>query len=194
MSGIINATAQPAASPSQLSNPLLQEAETKIEASIVDPALKTNWMKVVVAGMHIALAGGPNGFMGKLRQSQDPISDCAKGAASLVLIMRREARGVMPPKAMILAGMTLLFHGLDFLDRSGIAKIAEPELDRATTVFTNFLFQKLGITTQMIQNLTSQVHQITQDPQAMEAIKMRAGVVPHPGAAVMGPPVGGGQE
>lgn len=199
MSGIINAPTGDA-SPDQggqagsgggLSNPLLQQAEQKIEANM-QPDVRAAYMKVVVAGMSVALAKGPDGFMGKLRQSQDPISDCARGAVSLMLIMRKEAKGVMPMKAGIPAAMTLLFHGLDFLDRAKIAKIAEPEIDRATTIFTNTLFQRLGITPQMLQHAVGRTHQIMQDPTAMAAINLKLGATRHPDAAAPTPlPPGG---
>jgi hypothetical protein len=177
MSGIINA--QPAAGKppaSGLNNPLLAEAAAKIEGNIADDQVKLDYQKIVVAGLHIALARGPQSFVAKLGASRDPIGDCARGAVALVLIMRRESRGVMPIKAMVPAGITLMLHGLDFIDRAKIAQIAEPELDKATTLFTNELFHKLGITTQMIERLGGRVHEIMQDPQAMHAISLKSGL------------------
>lgn len=191
MSGIINGPsgdgAGGAAPGGGLGNPLLAQAEQKLEANISDPATHQNYMKIVVAGLHIALANGPNGFLAKLRNSRDPVADCATGAAALVLIMRKQSKGVMPMKAAVPAGMTLLFHGLDFIDRAKIAKIGEPDLDRATTLFTNFLFHKLGITTKMLQTAATNVHGITQDPAAMAKISLKAGLTRHPDAAVPTP-------
>ncbi len=180
-------TAAPQQSSSTLRNPLLAQTEQKIESNIVDPNTKADYLKIVVAGLHIALANGPNSFVAKLKTSQDPIGDCAKGAVALVLIMRRESRGVMPPKAMIPAGMTLMLHGLDFIDRAGIAKIAEPELDNATKIFANEMFHKLQITPGMIQQATGRVHQILQDPDAMQKINLKAGITRHPLAATPTP-------
>jgi hypothetical protein len=193
MSGIINGTsgdagriADRAMLGGSLGNPLLQQAEDKVESGLT-PENRANYLKIVVAGLRIALDKGPDSFMAKLRNSRDPISDCATGAVALVLIMRKQARGVMPMKAAIPAGMTLMFHGLDFIDRAKIAKIAEPELDRATTIFTNTLFQKLGITHAMLQQAASKVHAITQDPEAMQKIQMKAGFLRHPNAATPTP-------
>lgn len=194
MSGLINAQ-PPTAAPddaaqqqsSPLRNPLLAETAQKIEGNIVDPNVRADFLKVVVAGLHIALANGPNSFVAKLKTSQDPIGDCARGAVALVLIMRRESRGVMPMKAGIPAGMVLMLHGLDFIDRAGIAKIAEPELDNATKIFTNELFHKLGITPGMIQQATGRVHQILQDPDALQKINLKTGATRHPLAATPTP-------
>jgi hypothetical protein len=118
--------------------------------------------------------------MAKLRASQDPVGDCARGAAALVLIMRRESKGVMPMKAGIPAGLVLMLHGLDFIDRAKIAQIAEPQLDAATKTYTNEIFHKLGITPAMLQGMMGRVHGIMQDPKAMQAINLKAGVVKSP--------------
>lgn len=173
-----------------LSNPVLQRAEQQLETNL-SPDNRDNYMRIVVAGMHIALDKGADGFMGRLRNSQDPIGDCARGAVALVLVMRKEARGVMPMKAMIPAGMTLLFHGLDFIDRAKIAKVGEAQLDKAASIFTNTMFAKLKITPAMLQHAAGRVHAITQDPEAMAKINLKAGITRHPMAATPTPLPGG---
>lgn len=185
MSGINNNTAAPSGPPG-LKNPLLQQVEEKLESGLT-PENHQNYLKIVVAGLHIALDKGADGFMARLAQSKDPIADCARGAVALVLIMRKDAKGVMPLKAMIPAGMTLMLRGLDFIDRAKIGKIAEPELDRATTIFTNFLFAKLRITPAMLQHAAGKVHSLMQDPAAMQKINMKAGLLRHPMSATPTP-------
>lgn len=193
MSGIINA--QPDAAPApksggELSNALLQQTESQIEGNLT-PENRANFNKIVVAGMHVALDKGPNGLMGTLASSKDPISDAAKGAVSLVLILRKQAHGVMPLKAMVPAAMSLMLRALDFIDRSKIAPIAEPELVRATHIFTDFIFARLGITKAGLANAAAKVHGITQDPSAMQAINLKAGLTRHPMAATPTPLPGG---
>jgi hypothetical protein len=84
--------------------------------------------------------------------------------------------------AMVPAAMTLMLKGLDFVDRAGIAKVGQPELVRATHIFTDTIFARFGITKQGLANAAQRVHAITQDPAAMNAINLKAGVVAHPGA------------
>lgn len=188
MSGIINSTAASGDTPESsepaggLKNPLLTQAEQQIEANMM-PEVRDDYMKIVVAGMHLALANGPNGFLARLRTMPDPIEACGKGAVALMLIMRKESRGVMPMKAGIPAAYVLMLHGLDFVESSGIAKVAEPELVKATHQFTTALFGNLKITPQMIQHATGRVHAIMQDPTSMAQIQMKAGVTQHPDAA-----------
>jgi len=162
-----------------MNNPLLAATEQNVEAGL-DPQTAQNVMKITVAGMHAALDKGPDGILAQLKNSQDPITDAAKGAVSLVVILRKQAQGVMPLKAMVPAAMILMLKALDFVDRAGIAKVGQPELVRATHIFTDFLFARMGITKQGLANAAQRVHDLTNDPTAMLQIKMKAGVVRHP--------------
>lgn len=161
-----------------LSNPLLQQTEAQVETGI-EPETRANYDKIVVAGMHAALDKGPNSILASLKQSQDPVSDAAKGAVSLVVILRKDAKGVMPLKAMVPAAMTLMLKALDFIDRSGIAKIGNEELVRATHIFTDTMFARMGISKGSLERAATRVHQITQDPEAMNAINLKAGITRH---------------
>lgn len=190
MSGIINAAPPAGGAQAALHNPLLAQAEAKIKAGLTQQN-HVNYMKIVVAGLDILLNKGINGFMAKLRYSKDPVADCAKGAAALVQIMQRMAHGIMAMKAAVPAGMTLVLHGLDFIDQSGIAKIAEPELERATRIYANTMFARQKITPGMLQSATARVHQIIQDPDAMEKLNLKAGFTRHPMAATPTPLPGG---
>lgn len=169
-----------------LSNPLLQQAEQKIETGLT-PDTQGAYEKIVVAGMHAGLDKGPDGILAQLQHSQDPISDAAKGAVSLVIILRKQAQGIMPLKAAVPAAMTLMLKALDFIDRSGIAKIGQPDLVRATHIFTDTIFARFGITRQGLANAANRVHAITQDPEAVAAINLKAGVTRHPMAATQTP-------
>lgn len=174
-----------------LSNNLLQQAENKVESQL-EPGTRDNYMKIVVAGLHASLDKGPDGLMASLANSKDPISDAAKGAVSLVVVLRQQAKGVMPMKAFVPAAMTLMLKALDFIDRSKIAKVGQPELVRATHIFTDTVFSLAGITKQGLAHVAGKVHAITQDPAAMEKINLKAGITRHPMAAtptpIPGPP------
>lgn len=190
MSSIINdpagQTALQETAGGELSNQLLQQAEEKVESGLT-PDNRGNYLKIVVAGQHVALDKGPNGILASLAKSQDPISDAAKGAVSLVLILRKQAHGVMPLKAMVPAAMTLMLKALDFADRSKIVKVGNPELVRATHIFTDTIFARFGITKAGLANAASKVHALTQSPEAMAKISLKAGLTRHPDAAVPTP-------
>lgn len=165
-----------------LSNKILQAAEAKIEDNLT-PDNRANYLKIVVAGMKAILNGGPKSILAKLKGRQDPVHDCAVGAVNLVLILRKESKGIMPLKAMVPAGMTLMLKALDFADSIGSVKIDNDALVRATHIFTNHLMAAFRITPTMIQTAMQRTHALMQDPQKMAAIKMKAGVMKHPNAA-----------
>lgn len=194
MSGLINGASQPSdagtpnAATQPMSDPVLQAAEEKIESQLAhDPSNAQNYMKIVVAGMAAALARGPAGILASLRKSPDPVRDAAKGAVALVLILRRNARGVMPTKAMIPAAMTLMLRALDFVNRTGTKQIGTAELVRATHIFTNEMFRAFHITPATLHQAAGQVHAVTQDPQAMAQVNLKAGITQHPNAATPTP-------
>lgn len=165
-----------------LSNKILQAAEAKIENDLT-PDNRANYLKIVVAGMKVLLNKGPNGILAKLKGRQDPINDCAVGAVNLVLILKKESKGVMPLKAMVPAAMTLMLKGLDFAEKVGDLKVDNDVLVRATHIFTNTIFQRYHITAPMLNTAMQRVHGIMSDPRKMAAINMKGGMTKHPNAA-----------
>src|SRR5712664_3366768 len=103
----------------KLDDPVLQAAEEKLESQLL-PEVRADYMKIVVAGMRAALAKGPDGMLAGLKnKSKDPVHDAAAGAVGLVLLLRHTSPA-MPIKAMAPAGMTLMLHALDFVDKVGL--------------------------------------------------------------------------
>jgi hypothetical protein len=156
-----------------IENNLLKAAEKKIEDQLTGPN-RANYLKIVTAGMALALDKGPDGILGQLRNSEDPVRDSAIGAINLCLTMRQQSRGTMPMKAMVPAAMTLMLMALDFADKAGIAKVGRDELVQASHVFTNHLFEIMGVTPDMLRGAAEKVNAITQDPQKMAAINQKA--------------------
>ena len=164
------------------SQPILEAAEKKVEEQLL-PEIHESYLKIVVAGMHAGLDGGPNSIMAKLKTSKDPIADCAKGAIGIVIILKHQSKGIMPVKAMVPAASTLMFKALSFADTAGIVKVGNEELARATHIFAETFLHKLGVTPKMLSNAMSNVHRISQDPVAMELMKRKTGFVKHPDAS-----------
>lgn len=167
----------------QINDKVLAAAEQKLESQLL-PEVRADYLKIVVAGMRVALHKGPNGILAGLKnKSKDPVHDAAVGAINLVLLLRHTAPS-MPIKAMIPAAMTLMFHALDFVDRLGLVKIGSDELVRATHIFTNRVMQAFKVSPQMLQHAAGQVHAVMQDPNKMDQLARRTGVVRHPMASV----------
>lgn len=160
-----------------IQSPILQAAEAKIEEGLV-PENRANYHKIVVSGMALALQNGQNGILYSLKNSKDPVYSCAKGAVNLVLLLRRQSKGVMPLKAMVPAGMTLMIKGLDFVDKSKIMPIDNEALVSATHVFTNELMKAFNITTKMLAHAATKVHALTQNPVTMDKMRKASGIIP----------------
>ena len=165
----------------ELNNKVLQACLARIEEQLA-PENHDNYMKIVVAGMRVALDKGPNGIAGSLLKSKDPVADSAKGAIGLVLGMRSEAKGAMPIQAMIPAAMSLMLKALDICDRAGIIKVTNVEVDKATKVFTDMMMQMFKITPQMLRHATGKVNQLAEDPAALQKMRLAAGFDRHPNA------------
>ncbi|MGC8534858.1 MAG: hypothetical protein ACP5QR_04920 [Rhizomicrobium sp.] len=169
-----------------LQNNILAASEKKIESSLT-PQNRLNYERVVVAGMKVALQNGPKGILASLRNSKNPVEDAAKGAVGLCVMLYKESRGTMPLKAMIPAGVTLMLNALDFASKLGLVKITTQTVVQATHIYTNTLFQALGITPQMLQTAAQNIQGLTQDPVTMEKINRAAGVVKDPRASTPTP-------
>lgn len=157
-----------------MQNRILEAVEQKIESSLT-PQNKSDYMKIVVAGMKAGMEGGDKSILASLKNSKNPVSDCANGAINLCLMLSHQSRGTMPPMAMVPAAMTLMLKALDFADRSGIVKVGQPELVQATHVFTDAMFSKFGIDKKMLQTAATKVHAITQDPQQLAKLHQIGG-------------------
>lgn len=169
-----------------LKNKILQAAEDKVENQLT-PQNRENYLKVVNSGMQAALAKGPNGILASLKDSKDPLTDCAKGAINLCFMLRKQSRDTMPIKCMVPAAMTLMLKALDTAQAMGMIKIGNDELVQATHIFTNYLFHALKITQPMLETAATKIHAMTQDPAQMEKIKRAAGVVKDPRASTPTP-------
>lgn len=177
-----------------IESPILKSAEQQLESRLA-PQMHESYARIVVGGMQAALHGERGGILASLRDSKDPIHDCAIGAINLCLILRKKSRGTMPLNAMVPAAMTLMLHALDFAEKIGVVKIGNAELVRASHIFGQTILQKLNVTPQMLKNAMGKVHALTQNPAALEKMKVAAGMKAAPGAPVAKQgmlPAGGG--
>lgn len=171
-----------------MKDPILNTAEQRIEAQL-QPVTRQNYNKIVTAGLAFALHGGPNSIAASLQNSKSPIYDCASGAINLVLLLRKQAHGVMPPQALVPAALVLMMHGLDVAENLGKIEITDDVLAEATHVFTQLILPRLGLPPQKVAQMTQKVHGIINDPNQMERVNRAAGVVQDPRASTPTPGV-----
>jgi len=153
-----------------MQNTILKQAEAKIESQM-RPDVRDNYMRIVVAGMKLALDKGPQGIMAGIKTSQNPLADIVKGAIGIVGTLRHAAKGTMPVTAMVPAGFTLMLHGLDFAEKVGVLQVTNAVLDQATQAYAEAVLAAMKISPAMVQSLTQKVHGVMQDPAKMAHLK-----------------------
>lgn len=164
----------------QMANPVLAEAEQKIESSLT-PQNRVDYMKAVVAGLQAGMSGGADSILASLKDSKDPINDCAVGAINLSLILRKQSRNTMPLKCMIPASNTLMLKALDFAGHIGLIDLGTPEktntiLSQATHIWADHLFKCFNITPEMLQTAMGKVQQMGGDDAAIAKMGASAGM------------------
>lgn len=177
--GLINSA--PVAPPA-IQNPLLRQVEEKIEASVGTGRNREDYLRIVVAGMRAGITGAKP-MLANLKDRKDPVRDCAIGAVNLVGFLANISKGTMPKPLMVSAATTLMLQALDFADQAGIVKVGPEELDRATHIFTNFIFPALGIRPEMLNRAAGMAHGVIQNPAQFEAIKKQLPQAPEGEAA-----------
>jgi len=160
----------------QTENPLITKAEESVEAR-VKPQDIDNFHKIIDNGLAIAFDPqmAPKMISG-LKQSKDPIRDSAVAAVGVLLMLSRKAGGKFPISAAIPAGLILAMHGLDFIEKSGLMKITNAEIDKVTEAYSSTILPKLGITPDVLQKTLSQSGAAMQNPAVSSTLKKIAGV------------------
>ena len=170
-------------------NDLIAAAEQKIESQL-KPNVARDYRKIVTAGMAMALKGGPNSILAKLKDSKNPVHDAAVGAVNLCLLMRKQSRGTMPLKAMVPAATVLSLKAIEFAEQARMIQIDEHTVVNTTKILVDHLLRAFGLTPQRLHVAAQKIHQMTQDPATMEKIHHAAGMAVAPGAVVAPQPEG----
>lgn len=163
-------------------NQMLGKAEQTIMARQT-PQNQRTVLKVVTAGMKIAMQGGNQSALAQLPKQTAPLEMAVKGAVNLVALMYKASRGTMPAKAIPAAATILMLHALDFLDQTGTVEVDEDVLTQAMKKITDQIFRQMGVSNQMLQEAAKHVHTIQNNPGMLEQVQRHAGMVKHPGAS-----------
>lgn len=150
-------------------NTLIKQAEQQIEQRL-KAGMREPVMKLVVAGMKVAMKGGPDSPLAKLKQSENVLEDCVKGAVGLVNTLRRAAKGAAPVSALVPAAMILALQALDFAERAGVIKVTKEVLDQATELFTETILPAMGVSPAQMKQLTERTMKVANDPEKMRQI------------------------
>ncbi len=159
----------------QSMNPLLQKTEAAIEAKVT-PDNKSAHDKIVAAGMKLAFSkASHDAVIQGLDQSKEPVHDIAVGVVGILLMLSQKAKGTMPVPPMVSAGMVLVLHGLDYIEKTKGIKITNTELDDATKLFITTLSPKIGLTPQVMAKVNQTAQGAMQNKQLMAEYTKRSG-------------------
>ncbi len=153
------------------------------------PEVKRDYDKLVTAGLQYVMHRGQDGappLLAMLQRSADPISACVLGAINLAtkfLPGAARGRGKPIPVSMVYASKTLMYKGLEVVDRARLAKVGTEEITRAEHIWTNNIFKAFGMRPQQLDKAATAVHGIMNNPTAMEKIHRQTGYVRDPRAS-----------
>lgn len=152
-----------------LKNPLLKQAQAKIESGVQD---RDAYNRIVQAGTKVIYDKATFSELSKsIRQAQDPVTEIAEGMIGILGILYKQSRKTMPIPAMVMAGMSILLDALDFAEQAGLVKIDKTQLNKATTHYLNSLLPKFGLTPDKIDATLGQLGGTIKDPAKMAQIQ-----------------------
>lgn len=109
------------------------------------PDLENAYQRVVVAGMKIMFSPETRDEVLKQIDGPGPMPEkLAKGIAGLMILLFDQSNKTMPPQVIIPAGIELLVHAGEFLDKSG-SEVSDQEIGTAISLMIQMLLKTFGI-------------------------------------------------
>jgi hypothetical protein len=156
-------------------NSIIAQAEKRVEA-LIPAQQREAYFKIVIAGNKILMQGGPQSPLASLKTEEDPITALVHGVVGILQILRHMSNGTMPVPIAIAAGMTLVLQGLDFMDRTGIQKIGNQEIDATVQLYNDVALPAMGVKAADQQAIASQGLGALHDPSTAAKVQHVMGV------------------
>lgn len=155
---------------------LIEQAKAKIEQS-VKPDQKEAYDRIVLAGMKVMFDdGGPRQqLLQGLEDAPDKMTAAAEGIVGLLGLLFQKSRNTMPVVPMIMAGITLLYEGLEFMEKAGMVQVDNDSLAKVTQHYIETLLPKIGMTPDKMKALLGQTQGIMRDPAKLAEFKQSMG-------------------
>jgi len=156
----------------------MNETLTRIKQQIaekVSPQNKEAFEKAVIAGekimfedenthSHLEIVKNPAGVR------QNPPQAVARGTAGLMWILFMQSKQTMRYEVLIMAGVVMLCEAIDFAERGLGIPFDNKMIAQATKILAESLFNKLGVTPEMLQEAIQKGQQGQQAPQPAEVM------------------------
>lgn len=131
--------AKPSADPSKRSpNAIMAMLE-------LDPTQKQQLMRIVAAGMKVMFDAQSHHLMLDTLQGPGPLCDkIGQGVAGLMGMLMQESKNSLPPQLIVPAGLVLIAHAVDFLEKGGMT-VSDEDFGKAVDYFVRTVMNAFGL-------------------------------------------------
>lgn len=144
MAGIVNQTMQQGLTPDNIRSRFH-----------IPPSMQDAYQRIVLAGMKVMFDPQTHKLMLDALDGPGDMPDkLGKGIASLMGLLWQQSNRTMPPQLMIPAGLELLAHAVDFLNKSG-QQVSNQDFGDATQVFIQTMLEMFHLDPEKVAMLGS---------------------------------------
>jgi hypothetical protein len=106
-----------------------------------------------------------------IEDADDPLNMIGKGVAGIVVMMKKRAKGTMPPDGAVKASVVLLMHALDFAAKVDLIEESPEVINQSLQPMMEAMLSAEGITPDKMGALLSNVQSVVEDPAKFEAFQ-----------------------
>jgi hypothetical protein len=146
----------------------------------LSPQQTQQLQRIVIAGMKVMFSPQTRGLLQKALAGDGPIAQkIGLGVAGLLGILMQESQNSIPRQLLVPAGMLLVVHAVEFLDKSG-AGAGDQDVSQAIQVMTQAILHAHGVDSNKLAAIGAS-GKIPQAPQGPGAAAPAGGPPPAPG-------------
>lgn len=135
-----------------IQNKMLVDLEREFTNN-VDQQYTQEFKKVVAAGLHLMFDDKTHNNMDLVKNPEsrkNPEHTIAKGVSGLMLLMNNQYGGKMSEIVLVMAGLVLMVHAMDFAERSFGIQWNSDNIGTCMTELTNKFFTAIGATPEQV--------------------------------------------
>lgn len=133
---------------------------------------KDAYQRIMVAGLKAMFDKSTHAMlMEGMEQAPDVAEWAGKGIAGLLGMLTKQAKGTMPFQEMLMAGVSMLMHALDFLAQAGKVEPSPRTISTAMKAYSSAILSGAGISEEQLMQAGEQANQAIADPAKADLIK-----------------------
>lgn len=122
------------------------------------PELTEAYQRVVLAGMKLMFGPGTSqAIASQFEQMEGTTGErIGKGIAGLLATLYRQSNGTMPPQVIVPAGVELVMHAADFVNKAGLAKVGDKDIGEAMSTMVSTVMQMFKLDPARLEQFADQ--------------------------------------